>query len=387
MALLVPLSLVYLFSEHPQLGGATVWGWGSGEILWLHAVLVIAIGILGALFSRSRPTLVALSALLFSLAVPRSGLDPASLSLSVLAGGLIFLAAPDRRFFRFSTLTWLGLALIGALGTATILEQSVHEWVLPAVGLALALWGSVLLFLRVRQERGKAISEPLLLSTLVGLTCLGLSLGQNAKTFGEPGFHLMVLLFTLPCLATLVAHSFRLAYIDELTEIPGRRALVEALDDPGSTFTLAMLDVDHFKKFNDTHGHEVGDQVLRMVAARIATVGEGGAAYRYGGEEFTLLFPGKSTEQVLQELERIRALVESSPLYLRSENRPKVKPRAGAGKKTKSSKKKAPSVGVTVSIGVATRNSSESWDRVMKRADQALYKAKEGGRNQVSQAS
>src|SRR5690606_29045997 len=107
------------------------------------------------------------------------------------------------------------------------------------------------------------------------------------------------------------------AYIDELTEIPGRRALVEDMQDPGSVFTLAMLDVDHFKKFNDTHGHEVGDHVLRMVAARIATVGEGGTAYRYGGEEFTVVFPGKTVEQVGHELERLRTLVENSPLVLR----------------------------------------------------------------------
>lgn len=390
MALAVPPALVYLLTNHPALSGSAVRGWSSGEILWLHAAIVSAVVLLSVLFSRSRPALVAGLTLLYSLLTPRLGYDPTLVSLSFLAGGLFLLAAPDRRLFRPLTLIWSGLAALGSIGVATILEDSSRPWVTPVVAACLVLWGAGLLALRARKEKTKAASEPLLLSGLVGGTFVGLTLGWNPGAFGEGGFHLMALVFTLPSLASLIAHSFRLAYIDELTEIPGRRALVEALDDPGATFTLAMLDVDHFKKFNDTHGHEVGDQVLRMVAARIATVGAGGSAYRYGGEEFTLLFPGKSMEQVTEELERIRHLVESSPLVLRGENRPKDKPRkteAARSGKGKASKKKPPSVGVTISIGVATRRTSEPWDRVMKRADQALYKAKEGGRNQVSQAS
>ena len=56
---------------------------------------------------------------------------------------------------------------------------------------------------------------------------------------------------------------------------------------------MAMIDVDHFKKFNDTHGHDIGDQVLKLVAARLAQVEGGGIAYRYGGEEFAVLFPDR----------------------------------------------------------------------------------------------
>lgn len=388
VGLLAPLALVYLTTEHPRLAGPAVWGWGSTEILWMHLALVASVAGLSVLFSRSRPALIALLSLLFSLALPRLGLSPTLVSLSFLAGGLFLLAGPERRLLRPSTLIWLGLAAVGVVGVATILEASTLAWLPSIVGALLALWGAGLLALRAHNERGKTTTaDSFLMSSLVGCTFLGLSLGWNPQSFGEGGFHAMALAMALPCLVSLVVHSFRLAYIDELTEIPGRRALVEALDDPGSTFTLAMLDVDHFKKFNDTHGHEVGDQVLRMVAARIATVGNGGAAYRYGGEEFTLLFPGKVMDQVTDELERIRHLVESSPLVLRGDNRPKEKPKKTSAKPTKSTKKKAPSVGVTISIGVATRRTSEPWDRVMKRADQALYKAKEAGRNQVAEAS
>jgi diguanylate cyclase (GGDEF)-like protein len=312
--------------------------------------------------------------------------EPILVSLSYLAGGLFLLAAPDRRLFRPVTAVWIGLASVGVLGIATILAGQTDPRIGPMVAVCLVAWGTVLTALRVHKERGPAITEPLLLSALLGATYLGLTIQTDSKAFGPAGFHLLALVMTLPALVCLLVTSFRLAYIDELTEIPGRRALVEALDDPGPVFTLAMLDVDHFKKFNDTHGHEVGDQVLRMVAARISSVGLGGSAYRYGGEEFTLLFPGKPLDQVAEELERIRRLVESSPLVLRSHDRPKEKPRKSAVASAKGKKRPA-SVGVTVSIGAATRRPAETWDKVMKRADQALYKAKENGRNQVSQAS
>jgi diguanylate cyclase (GGDEF)-like protein len=387
-ALTVPLMVVYLGTDHPVLGGPAVKGWGSSEILWLHALLVVGVGVLGALFSRSRPVLLATVTIIYSWALPNLGYEATLVALSYLAGGLFLLAAPERKLLRPATVIWSGLASTAVVGVATILQDGQRPWVTPAVAASLALWGGAVLAVRVHGDKARSYTDPLLLSGLVGATFMGLTLGWSPSAFSPAGLHLMALLFTLPCLVGLVAHSFRLAYIDELTEIPGRRALVEALDDPGSTFTLAMLDVDHFKKFNDTHGHEVGDQVLRMVAARIASVGQGGSAYRYGGEEFTLLFPGKSMEQVQDELERIRQLVESSPLVLRSENRPKEKPRKTEAKTSKSrAAKKPPSVGVTISIGVATRRTSEPWDRVMKRADQALYKAKEAGRNRVAEAS
>ncbi|MCA9777277.1 MAG: GGDEF domain-containing protein, partial [Candidatus Eremiobacteraeota bacterium] len=104
----------------------------------------------------------------------------------------------------------------------------------------------------------------------------------------------------------------------------------------------------------------------------------------YGGEEFTVVFPGKTVEEVEHELERLRSLVENSPLVLRSADRPKKKPK----NPKRPGKSKNPSVNVTVSIGAATKSRrDEHWERVMKRADQALYQAKEKGRNQVCRAS
>src|SRR6185436_12678910 len=82
----------------------------------------------------------------------------------------------------------------------------------------------------------------------------------------------------------LMQESHRLAFRDELTGLPGRRALDARLRSLPGRYTVAMVDVDHFKKFNDTHGHDIGDQVLKLVGARLAEVGGSGKAFRYGGE-------------------------------------------------------------------------------------------------------
>jgi diguanylate cyclase (GGDEF)-like protein len=180
--------------------------------------------------------------------------------------------------------------------------------------------------------------------------------------------------------------SFRMAFRDELTALPSRRALNEALAGLGSRYAIAMLDVDHFKKFNDTHGHDVGDQVLRMVAAQIGRIGGGGRAFRYGGEEFTVLFSGRDTDEVLPALEAVRAAIEGYRMQLRAPDRPVAakkgrSKRAGGPVKSGGSK----TVAVTISIGVAERGPrSPSPEAVIKAADKALYRAKHKGRNQVS---
>ena len=122
---------------------------------------------------------------------------------------------------------------------------------------------------------------------------------------------------------SLLAESHRLAFRDTLTGLPGRRALEERLRSLGGRFAIAMVDVDHFKKFNDTHGHDIGDQVLKLVAARLAEVGGGGIAFRYGGEEFSVLFPGSSLEEALPHLEAIRASIEGYRMAVRAPDRPK----------------------------------------------------------------
>ena len=154
----------------------------------------------------------------------------------------------------------------------------------------------------------------------------------------------------------------------------------EAFLKLGGNYTVAMVDIDHFKKFNDKHGHKVGDQVLRMVASKLNQVGGGGKSFRYGGEEFTILFPGKSAAASMHHLEGVRKAVEQTRFIIRGRNRPPSKPEEP--KKLKGSRKR---VKITISIGVAERNEEyANPQQVIQAADQALYRAKKAGRNRTS---
>ena len=162
-----------------------------------------------------------------------------------------------------------------------------------------------------------------------------------------------------------------------------------------------MVDVDHFKQFNDTFGHAAGDQVLQMVAGKLSGVGGGGEAFRYGGEEFAVLFqelPLSEAEAVLEELrqrieqvqfrvrgkERRRRLVKDSRMKSRAADR--RRPSARHQRKTATS---GPT-NVTVSIGVAANSDDEgnqTPEAVVQAADKALYRAKQQGRNRVLASS
>lgn len=180
--------------------------------------------------------------------------------------------------------------------------------------------------------------------------------------------------------AVAVQDSYRLAFLDELTGLPGRRALKMASMKLGQRYAIAMLDIDHFKKFNDKYGHDVGDQVLRMVAARIGRVTGGGKPFRFGGEEFTIVFPGGTSEEAFAHLDTLRQAIAGSAFVIRDRGRPRKKPVP-----PKTPKKKTKSVTVTISIGVAERGDGlRDPDAVLKAADQALYKAKKAGRNRVA---
>ena len=205
-------------------------------------------------------------------------------------------------------------------------------------------------------------------------------LGVSAVRLGNPGFATFYLATSaLILIVAVVEASYHMAYQDSLTGLPARRALNEALLRLGGQYSVAMVDVDHFKRINDRHGHDVGDQVLKMVAAKLALVGGGGKAYRYGGEEFAVIFAGRSAEECLPNLEALRTLVEDTRFILRSRMRSKRKK-----EKVLAEKGRGERVPVTVSIGVAEKDSRHTKsDQVVKAADRALYRAKDGGRNQV----
>ena len=179
---------------------------------------------------------------------------------------------------------------------------------------------------------------------------------------------------------SLVEESYALAYVDELTGLPGRRALNAALLKLGPRYTLAMVDIDHFKKLNDAHGHLVGDQVLRKVAAALARVTGGGHAFRYGGEEFAVVFPGCSVDETLPHLEGLRQSIEDSAFVVRAVDRPRRKP-----KKAISARRPRKTLHITASVGAAAPNGRVATpNQVLEAADGALYRAKRAGRNRVA---
>ena len=197
----------------------------------------------------------------------------------------------------------------------------------------------------------------------------------------------MFMMSAIILLLSILQRSHEQAFIDELTRIPGRRALNIELAQLSGKYSIAMLDIDLFKKFNDTYGHDIGDTVLKMVASQLATVKGRGKVYRYGGEEFTIVFKGKTAADCVVYLEEIRVLIAGYPFQIRQP----LERRELQGEKSQKTDSRVEiiedTVQVTISIGVAQgRSSMTTPENVIKAADQLLYKAKEAGRNQVCAA-
>lgn len=224
-----------------------------------------------------------------------------------------------------------------------------------------------------------------------------------ALRFTENTHTSLVYATTAACIlgASIIENSYLLAYHDELTTLPSRRAFKEAMLRLQDPFSIAVVDIDHFKKFNDTYGHDTGDQVLRLVASNLARVTGGGQAYRCGGEEFNILFPGKSTAEVVEHLERLRENIQASEFRMRGNDRrqnprgPDRRNEKNRGRTAKGhairqlAQEKSPaSLSVTVSIGLATSSRQQADpDAVLKAADKALYRAKANGRNRLESSS
>jgi len=187
--------------------------------------------------------------------------------------------------------------------------------------------------------------------------------------------------FGLLLIQGVLTDSYQMAFSDELTGLSARRALLQSSISLGKKYTIAMLDVDHFKKFNDTYGHDVGDQVLKLVASKINEIKGGGKAYRYGGEEFTIVFPNKSVNYAIPYLEQVRESIAIYAMTIRDNNERPDDSKTGKSQRSKNDTS-SKVVNVTISIGVAEREGElKDFDQVMKQADEALYRAKQAGRN------
>jgi diguanylate cyclase (GGDEF)-like protein len=300
---------------------------------------------------------------LVALLPERGTLTPAGLLRWVLLGVQVLVVVFLAQSFPDKALKFLTARLLPARVTGWTPVQHPSIFAFVAIG--------ALLFMAWLREPQSPVR-----GYFYALIAVFAALSWPAAGFGQ---EIWLATAGLVLVIAVIEASYMMAYRDGLTELPGRRALNEALPRLSGQFTVAMVDVDHFKRFNDTYGHDAGDHVLRLVAARLAQAAGGGTAYRYGGEEFALVYPGKGQDECLPHLEELRETVETSRFTMRRRFRPRVKPKNDKGKKSRQA------ITITVSIGVAERNHRHaSPDQVVQAADKALYRAKEAGRNRVS---
>lgn len=261
------------------------------------------------------------------------------------------------------------------LHTATPLPESWTAWT-PVGQIALLLYAAVGIFMMVRLGlKANATGRGFLWAMVATVAALSTVAPAPVPTlyFSVAGLVLGI---------AVIEASYFMAYRDPLTGLPARRALDEAMMRVTGQYTVAMVDVDHFKQFNDRYGHDVGDQVLRMVAKTLQSVEGGGQAYRYGGEEFAIVFSGRGADDAEPFLEGVRQKLADSKFTIRGPNRPKKKPERPLRRRAP-----AKQVTVTVSIGVASRPDRRSApSEVIALADKALYEAKRAGRNRTRQS-
>ena len=206
-------------------------------------------------------------------------------------------------------------------------------------------------------EQGESGADPRLLGTLILNVMLAL------------GVAILVIVIAWAVLRQYERRLQSLATTDSLTGTANRAALEMQFDQAGKVerrsgqpFSLVSLDIDHFKTINDRHGHEAGDIVLRTVADLTGReIREVDTLCRWGGDEFLILLQQADSADALRTAERIRATIGSTPIRLPSGRR----------------------VEVSVTLGVATHRTAETLEPLMRRADRALYRAKEAGRDRV----
>jgi diguanylate cyclase (GGDEF)-like protein len=387
-----------------------------GQIVLFIPYLVLPLGAAIALWFNRGRAFFSLISLLLAYVGLRLALDAGAFAVrATLTFAAIFVslnmllaaAVPERGVFHFRSYRWL-LLLLGELLLAawvagagatpvsgTFWHEVLNHWLLrlapsPFVGrllLAMALSVVIARSWEHRTPVDVGIGGALI-AVFVAFTWLG---GWLPVFLSAAGAILLL---------AVLQESHRMAFLDELTGLPGRRALEEQLLALGPLYTVAMVDIDHFKKFNDTHGHDVGDQVLKLVAARLAQITGGGRAFRYGGEEFCVLFPESALDQALPHLEELREAIARYQIAVRTQQRRKEsrsgpdrripearnsgRPRGAASLSARTANPPQ-DLSVTISIGVAEPGPGlASPAKVIKAADQALYRAKEAGRNRVS---
>lgn len=304
-----------------------------------------------------------------------------------------------RRLFAVPDSHWIYLpVLAGTFGNVVFVYAvpSVAYRVAVATVCWVAIIGGAVATLLRHRDRDRSISARVLTGIFILLAALMLArgvyyvvAGQVVVSIAQPLNWVNALTpllvavlpvigttaFVLLCFERIRAELHRAATTDALTGLPNRRTITErasvllALAHAGQQpFSVAVIDVDHFKAINDQHGHDIGDLVLQAVAASLRAHCRGEEVVgRQGGEEFVALLPEADAAGAHRAAERLRTAVADQSVAVGPDT----------------------SLQVTVSIGIATgtSNSLPDFDTLLKRADMALYDAKANGRNRVCAAS
>ena len=231
------------------------------------------------------------------------------------------------------------------------------------VAICLTVFGIAYTFFTYRNKERLALIES------------GLDLSYFKKTIHRQNnfllaFGIIFIGFSVTWMLTgrLVATIYDTSIKDELTQLYNRRALEELLPKEiarssrhKQPLSVLLLDIDHFKKVNDTYGHQAGDRVLRTTGKLlILQTRKDDLSFRYGGEEFLVLLPNTDVEKAVIVAEKLREAIKRARMLPTNVD------------------------SCTASFGVTQFNGEDDWQTAIERADQALYSAKENGRNQVT---
>ena len=350
------------------IGLLLAWRFGQSQILFSLVVLVLVERTLAFTNSGDRADdvfqvlafLLPLNLVTFARLKEHGLLTPSS---AIRAGAILAQAILVFAFVRIDSVTAVLEARDG-------LPEWLFAWT-PIGYIGLVTFGGVLALLVVRQVLDTtAAGRGFLWALLAAFIALNTTGDTRTIYFATAGLILVV---------AVIETSYSMAFRDGLTGLPSRRALDEALTRIGGKYAVAMVDVDNFKRLNDSYGHDTGDQVLCMVAAKLSKVSGGGRTFRYGGEEFAILFPRMTVDDTLLFLEVTRQDIEDTKFKLRGADRPKKTP-----KEPKRTGRRGKRISVTVSMGVA-EPTKKNWTplEVIEAADQAMYRAKQRGRNRI----
>lgn len=375
-----PLSDFLLYVPVLALAGAGVMGWKLNQTRILLGAFV-CIALYGLLFNAGSffpPS--AIPAIQDALVI---GL-PLAFAMAVAGRESPLL---DRRSVRRLLLVSLPLIVLGVAGFWWRPSlQALSNWApggwrqpldIPWVGLGtVALYWLGAGLSRDRRIRGFVVALGLALVPIL-FAVRALSFPAEKTAGVVPGMHIIsaFLAVSLILFHAVFSMYWHRVYMDDLTGVPNRRALEEELQNVGGDYTLAMIDIDLFKEYNDRFGHDEGDNILRVVAGHMERE-LACRVYRYGGEEFCALWQGRTMDQVFQAMENARVSLERRVFYARpSRQEPAVDmPKGVLGV----------AVGVTVSAGLSAPGPvAAAPEEVLRKADEAMYEAKRTGRNRT----